>query len=87
MDAKDRIPPEEQTEYVLLDNTSPHYEKWYGWKPGTKLKRISKWYGSNGLSRSIKQAYFIPAESSNIHGHIAWSDHVEEITGQLKLEI
>ncbi|UQX52303.1 hypothetical protein M5V91_14655 [Cytobacillus pseudoceanisediminis] len=87
MDAKDRIPPEEQKQYVLLKNTSPHYEKQYGWKPGIVLKRISKWYGSNGLGRHLKQTYFVPADSDNIYGHIAWNDHVEEITGQLKLDI
>ncbi|USK43744.1 hypothetical protein [Cytobacillus oceanisediminis] len=87
MDVKDRIPPEEQKQYVLLENTSLHYEKHYGWKPGTVLKRISKWYGSNGLGRHLKQAYFVPADSDNIYGHIAWNDHVEEITGQLKLDI
>lgn len=87
MKPSERLSPEDQTEYILLDNTSPHYEKQYGWKSGTVLKRISIWYGSNGLSRDIKQAYFTPANSNSIYGHIAWSDHVKEITDQLELDI
>lgn len=67
-------------------NTSRHYERRYGLKPGIVLKRVSKWYGSNGLSRYINQAYFVPAGSDD-YSHIAWSNHVEENTGQLKLDI
>ncbi|MGG3800623.1 hypothetical protein [Metabacillus fastidiosus] len=87
MKEKEKIPPEEQKEYILLENTGKNYEKLFGWKPGTVLKRISIWYGSNGLGKHLKQAYFVPADCDSNYGHIAWNDHVEEITGQFKLNI
>jgi hypothetical protein len=82
MKPNERLSPEDQQHYILLDNTSPHYEKNYGWKPGIILKRISIWYGSNGLGRDLKQAYFVSTDSNNIYGHIAWNDHVKELAGQ-----
>ncbi len=87
MKSSERLSPEEQTQYILLENNCTNYEKMYGWKPGSTLKRISIWYGSNGLSRNIKQAYFVPADYEDSFGHTAWSDHVKEITGQLELDI
>lgn len=87
MKRSEMIPPEEQKEYILLENTNKNYEKLFGWKPGTLLKRISIWYGSNGAGRGLKQAYFVRAESDGIYGHIAWNDHVKEITDQMELEI
>lgn len=88
MKPSERIPLEDQKKYILLENTGgTHYEKLYGWKPGTVLRRISIWYGSNGLGRHLKQAYFVTADSDNNYGHIAWNDHVKEITDQLELDI
>lgn len=87
MKPSERLSPEEQKEYVLLEQSCTKYDVLYGWEPGTRLKRISIWYGSNGLGRDIKQAYFIPADSDHIYGQIAWSDHVKEVTGQLELDI
>lgn len=90
MKENERIPTDKQQKYILLGTeitNGTNYEKLYGWKPGTILRRISIWYGSNGLSRYIKQAYFVPENSNSNYGQIAWSDHVEEITGQLKLDI
>lgn len=87
MKSSERISPEQQTQYILLENTGKNYEKLFGWKPGTVLKRISIWYGSNGLGRHLKQAYFVPADSDSNYGHIAWNDHVKEITSQLELDI
>jgi hypothetical protein len=81
------LPPDQQPKYILLENTNTNYEKLYGWKVGSILKRISIWYGSNGAGRDLKQAYFIPADSDRSWGHIVWNDHVKEITGQLELEI
>jgi hypothetical protein len=83
----ERIPPEERKEYILLENTNKNYEKLFGWKPGTILKRISIWYGSNGAGRDLKQAYFILADSDKSYGEIVWNDHVKEISDQLELEI
>ena len=87
MKDSEMLQPEKQIQYVLLENTSKNYEKLFGWKPGTILKRISIWYGSNGLGRHLKQAYFVPADSDNDNGHIVWNDHVKEKTGQLELDI
>lgn len=87
MKPSERLSPEEQPQYILLESPGTNYEKLYGWKPGTILKRISIWYGSNGLSRYIKQAYFVRADSTASYGIIAWSDHVKEITDQLELDI
>ncbi|WHY76251.1 hypothetical protein QNH20_19290 [Neobacillus sp. WH10] len=84
MKAQDKIPPEEQKEYILLENTCTNYKVTRGWEPGTMLKRVSKWLSGNGCG--VKQAYFI-AVGSNKSPQIAWQDHVEEITGQLKLDI
>ncbi|MGG2081686.1 hypothetical protein [Lysinibacillus pakistanensis] len=81
------LPPEQQTQYILLEQTDKNYEVLYGWKPGTILKRISIWYGSNGLGRHLKQAYFVPVNSDSKSYQIAWNDHVKEITGQLELDI
>lgn len=81
------IPPERRTQYILLEQTDKNYEKLFGWKPGTILERVSIWYGSNGLGRHLKQAYFVPANSDSKNYQIAWNDHVKEITGQLKLAI
>jgi hypothetical protein len=82
MNSNERLSPEEQTQYILLENTNKNYEAVCGWKPGTILKRISVWYGSNGCGRDLKQAYFIPADSNAQWGQIAWSDHVQELTDQ-----
>ncbi|WP_339148386.1 hypothetical protein [Sutcliffiella sp. BMC8] len=87
MKSSEKLSPEKQPEYILLDNTGKNYEKLFGWKPGTVLRRISIWYGSNGLGRNLKQAYFVPADSDTNYGHIVWNDHVKEITGQLELDI
>ncbi|MCM3160823.1 hypothetical protein [Metabacillus litoralis] len=87
MKEKEKLPPEEQPEYILLETKDKNYEKLFGWKPGTILRRISIWYGSNGCGRHLKQAYFVPADSDNNYGHIAWNDHVKEITDQLELDI
>jgi len=81
------LPPEQQTQYILLEQTDKDYEKLYDWKPGTILKRISIWYGFNGLGRHLKQAYFVPTNSDSRNYQIAWNDHVKEITGQLELDI
>ncbi|MDF2789245.1 MAG: hypothetical protein K0S80_2343 [Neobacillus sp.] len=81
------LSPNEQVEYILLENTNTKYDVLYGWKPGIILKRISIWYGSNGCGRDLKQAYFVPADSNNLYGHIAWNDHVKEITDQLEFEL
>ena len=87
MKPNERLSPEEQTEYILLENTVKNYEAVCGWKPGTILKRISIWYGSNGCGRDLKQAYFVPTDSNSLYGQIAWNDHVKEITNQLELDI
>ncbi|SDM18150.1 hypothetical protein [Bacillus sp. OK048] len=87
MKKNEKIPPEEQKQYILLENTNKNYEKLFGWKPGTILKRISIWYGSNGCGRDLKQAYFVRADDNSTWGHIVWNDHVKEITDQLELEI
>jgi hypothetical protein len=83
MKPNERLSPEEQTQYILLENNNKNYEAVYGWKVGTILKRISIWYGNNGCGpRDLKQAYFVPADSDYSYGHIAWSDHVKELSGQ-----
>ncbi len=87
MKPSERLSPEEQHRYILLENTDKNYEKLFGWKPGTILKRISIWYGSNGCGRHLKQAYFVRADSDSMNGQIAWNDHVKEITGQLEFKI
>lgn len=77
----DEIPLEEQQLYILLDDTgSTNYKNTRGWETGTVLRRISKWLGSNGCGRHLKQAYFVPVDSQTDYGRIAWSDHVKEIT-------
>jgi hypothetical protein len=81
------LPSDKQPKYILLENTNKNYEKLFGWKPGTILKRISIWYGSNGAGRDLKQAYFVLADSDRTYGQIVWNDHVKEITGQLELDI
>jgi hypothetical protein len=88
MRPSERLSPEEQSKYILLENTNKKYDLLYGWKPGTVLKRISVWYGNNGCGpRNLKQAYFTLADSNSSYGEIFWSDHVKEITNQLELEI
>lgn len=87
MKSSEILSSEQQPEYILLENTEKNYEKLFGWKPGTVLRRISIWYGSNGLGRHLKQAYFVPTDSDTNYGHIAWNDHVKEITNQMEMEL
>ncbi|KGE20605.1 hypothetical protein [Paenibacillus wynnii] len=87
MKRSEMLSPDEQEEYILIDNTCTNYEALFGWKVGTALKRISVWYGSNGCGRNLKQAYFAPAASNHyLNGQIAWSDHVKEVTGQFEMD-
>jgi hypothetical protein len=84
MKKNEMIPPEEQIEYILLENTCKRYEVLDNWKVGIILKRVSIWYPGNGCG--VRQAYFVSADKSNSHMAIAWQDHVKEIIGQLELE-
>lgn len=86
MQSSEMLSPDDQEEYILITNTCTNYEALYGWKVGTVLKRVSVWYGSNGCGKNLKQAYFAPAESNSYNSHIAWSDHIKEVTGQLEMD-
>lgn len=78
------IPPEEQEEYILLENTVKNYPKTNGWDFGITIKRVSIWLSGNGCG--VKQAYFVPVDFK-CRPQIAWQDHVEPVKGQLKLDI
>ncbi|MGO4890317.1 hypothetical protein ACJ2A9_21425 [Anaerobacillus sp. MEB173] len=79
MRLKDRLPEEEQDVYVLMETPEyKHYKLNYGWLPGTKLKRISRWLSGNGCG--VKQAYFVPVDDST-YEHTAWEDHVLPLVG------
>jgi hypothetical protein len=76
MRAGDKLPPDKQDEYILLQ-TNP-YIYHYGWKAGDKLKRVSKWLSGNGCG--VKQAYFVPVDKlwylDLRYKRTVWQDHV-----------
>lgn len=85
---KNKIPLEQQQKYVLLADTgSTNYMATRGWEPGTVLRRVSDWMGSNGAGRHLKQAYFVRDGDSPSWGRIAWSDHVELIEPQVQVKV
>jgi hypothetical protein len=79
------LSPKEQRRYILLDTKNKNYKVCCGWEAGVILRRISIWYSGRGCG--YRQAYFVPDDSIDSYGQIAWEDHVKEITGQLELDI
>ena len=85
---RSEIPLEQQEKYVLLADTgSTNYIATRGWEPGTVLRRVSKWMGSNGAGRGLKQAYFVRDNDSLSVARIAWSDHVQAIEVEVQVKI
>lgn len=76
------LPPDKQEEYILLQ-TKP-YERYYGWKEGDKLRRISIWLSGKGCG--VRQAYFEPMDKPG-HDGTAWEDHVKPINGQMEFSL
>lgn len=82
MKESEKLPPEKQEEYILLQ-TNP-YQSYYGWKEGDRLTRVSIWLSGNGCG--VRQAFFKKVEGSYYEG-TAWEDHVKPVNGQLELDI
>jgi hypothetical protein len=84
MKPNEKLSPEEQPQYILLETTDKNYKRACNWETGTILKRVSIWYSGNGCG--VRQAYFKPLDDST-REWIAWEDHVKEITDQLELDL
>jgi hypothetical protein len=85
MKQNEKLSPEDQPKYILLENTCKNYKVCCNWDSGIVLKRISIWYPGNGCG--VRQAYFVPTDKPNSREFIAWEDHVKEITDQLEFAI
>ena len=85
---RDILPLEEQQRYVLLSDTGrTNYAAICGWEPGTLLRRITAWGGSNGAGRGLKQALFVRDDDPSSYGRTVWNDHVQEIELEVQLKI
>lgn len=92
MERKNALDPEEQEEYILLENDCTNYYSKYGWTAGIRLIRKSKWLSGNGCG--VRQAYFVPVNTTGTllnelysYSNTVWEDHVKPLHGQLELDL